>query len=358
MTTVTLDIIGRSYTVQIGAGALDYVRQWLEHQPRSPQVAVITDATVAQHHMDKLVNVLSREPAVLVVEPGERSKSLETAAMLFDRLADAKIARDDVIVAFGGGVVGDLGGFVAATWLRGVRCVQVPTTLLAAVDASVGGKTGLNHVQGKNLIGVFQQPAAVVIDPDLLSTLPARDYSAGLAESVKHAAIRDPALLAWQEDQHAEILARDATTLERLIARNCEIKAEIVARDEREAGLRAILNYGHTLGHAIEHVLGYELRHGECVALGIVAENELARARGELPRDVAERIGTLLETFALPVRLPRAVDADGILAACRMDKKTRSEAVNFILLRDVGDPCRVADVSDAEIVSALAAVAP
>jgi 3-dehydroquinate synthase len=295
---------------------------------------------------------------VLVVEPGERSKSLETAATLYDQLADAKIARDDVIVAFGGGVVGDLGGFVAATWLRGVRCVQVPTTLLAAVDASVGGKTGLNHTQGKNLIGVFQQPAAVVIDPDLLSTLPAREYSAGLAESVKHAAIRDPALLAWQEDQHAEILARDGIALERLIARNCEIKAEIVARDEREAGVRAILNYGHTLGHAIEHVLGYELRHGECVALGIVAENELARARGQLRRDVAERIRTLLETFALPVRLPRAVDPDGILAACRMDKKTRSEAVNFILLRDVGDPCRVADVSDAEIVAALAAVAP
>jgi 3-dehydroquinate synthase len=358
MRIVRVELGQRAYPIYIGPNAVAAFQDCNAQSGDGPQVVVIADRTVAQLHMARLRGYLPPDALLLTFPPGEASKSLREAAALYDSLAKARIERSALVVTFGGGVASDLGGFVAATWLRGVRFLAIPTTLLAAIDASVGGKTGVNLTAGKNLVGVFHQPEAVIVDTDFLQTLPERDITAGLAESIKHAAVRDAEFIAWHESQAEAILTRDADTISELIARNCEIKAGVVAWDEREAGLRAILNYGHTIGHAVEHLLGYELRHGECVALGILAENELACSRGLLPRAAADRIRKLLQRLALPLHLPRAVDAVQVVEACRLDKKVRGRAINFVLLRELGEPQRVADVSDAEIVAALDVIQP
>jgi 3-dehydroquinate synthase len=320
------------------------------------QVAIIADQAVADLHLQSLIACLPANPLVLTFPPGEASKSLDTVRRLYADLARARIERGAAIVTLGGGVAGDLGGFVAATWLRGVRYVQVPTTLLSAVDASVGGKTGVNLPLGKNLVGAFHQPDAVVIDTDFLQTLSERDFTSGLAESVKHAVVLDPDFLARHEDQADALRTRDENVVVELIARNCEIKAAIVALDEREAGLRVILNHGHTVGHAIEHLLEYRLRHGECVALGMVAENELACDRGLLDPMTARRIRELLSRLGLPTRLSCPIEADDVIQACRLDKKARGGAFNLVLIRQIGEPVQVTDVSEAEVARALRAI--
>ncbi len=358
MRTVQVELGPRGYPIHIGPGARRQLGTLVTQRPHARPAALIAGERVAELHLDTLLPELGPTPLVLRVPPGEASKSLQTASRLYDALADAHIERRDLIVTFGGGVVGDLGGFVAATWLRGIDFVQVPTTLEAAVDASVGGKTGVNHRAGKNLIGAFHQPRAVVIDIDFLGTLPQRDFVAGLGESVKHAVIRDPGFLEWHEAHAAAVLAREPDVLVELIARNCQIKADVVGRDEREQGLRAILNYGHTLGHAFEHLLGYELRHGECVALGMVAVNEIAGARHQLDRQVADRITALLARLGLPTRLPRPVDTRAVAATCRMDKKVAAGAVNFVLVPTPGQTVRVADVTDDEIAAAVETLQP
>jgi len=328
----------------------------LDRLGRSAKVAVIADRLVADLHAAALLEAIDRPHALLTFPPGESSKRLDQAAALYDELAARRFERTDVIVTLGGGVAGDLGGFVAATWLRGLNYIQVPTTLEAAIDASIGGKTAVNHAAGKNLVGVFHQPSGVIIDTDFLATLPQRDYQAGLAESVKHALIADASFLAWHEQQGSAILSRKARVIEELIARNCRIKAGIVARDEREAGLRMLLNFGHTVGHALEHLLEYELRHGECVALGIVAANALACARGWLAPTSVERVRNLLESLGLPVRLHRAVEAETLLSLCRMDKKVRGGRMRFVLLREVGRPEVANDVQPREVARALQAI--
>ena len=348
----------RSYPIHIGPGARAALRLLLQAAPEPRRLIVITDNHVADLHLPALLEALDPQPAVLRVSPGEQSKSLAVAGKLYDALADARIERNDFIITFGGGVVGDIGGFVAATWLRGIRFVQVPTTLEAAVDASVGGKTGVNHAAGKNLIGAFHQPSAVVIDTDFLDTLPQRDFLAGLGESVKHALIRDEDFLDWHEAHAEAIVSREPVILAELIARNCRIKADVVSRDEREQGLRVILNYGHTIGHAVEHLLGYELRHGECVALGMIAANELACSRGLLARQTAERVHSLLARLGLPTRLPETVEPRNVAATCRMDKKVRGGTVSFVLIRSPGDAVSVADVAEAEIIAAVSAIQP
>jgi 3-dehydroquinate synthase len=320
------------------------------------QVAVIADETVADLHLGKLRPLLPADPLILPFPAGEASKSLDLARQMYGRLARARLERTGTIVTFGGGVAADLGGFVASTWLRGVRLVHVPTTTLAAVDASVGGKTAVNLPAGKNLVGVFHQPLMVIVDTDFLETLPGRDFIAGLAESVKQALVRDRPFFEWHEAKASALCGRDGGVTCELIARGCAIKAEIVKQDEREAGLRAILNYGHTIGHALEHVLAYELRHGECVALGMQAENELAAARGILPRTEAERVRRLLAQLGLPARVPGSVDAAEVSALCQLDKKTAGGAVQFVLIREIGEPVRVADVTPSEIAVALHAI--
>lgn len=344
--------------IYIGRESLVRLPGCVSEQSKTEQIVVVADQAVADLHLRRLLSCLPSSPLVVTFPPGEESKSLETVRQVYDRLAKARVARDAVVVSFGGGVACDIGGFVAATWHRGVRSVLVPTTLLAAVDASVGGKTGVNLPAGKNLVGAFHQPAAVIIDTHFLQTLPDNEFTSGLAESAKHAVVRDPEFLMWHELHADAILRHDPGVVEALIARNCALKAEIVGLDEREAGLRAILNHGHTIGHALEHLLDYTWRHGECVALGMVAENALACARGMLPRPTAARIRTLLERLGLPLRLPRAVDAAAVAAVCRVDKKVRGGRVNFVLLRDIGRPERVADVSDEELRGALEAIQP
>jgi 3-dehydroquinate synthase len=348
----------RRYPIHVGSGVRARLGAEIARLSDVSRVAVIADQHVAELHLDRLLAALPGQPTVLTFPPGEPSKSLATFERLLGELADARIERSDLVVTFGGGVAGDLGGFVAACWLRGVRFMQVPTTIEAAVDASVGGKTAVNHAAGKNLIGAFHQPSAVLIDTDFLGTLAARDYTAGLAESIKHAAIRDPDFLTWHEQHAAAIVARDPQVLTPLIARNCTIKADVVARDEREAHLRAILNYGHTLGHAFELLLDYELRHGECVALGMLAENALAQRCGRLDAAVAQRLHASIAQLGLPTRLPRALPPADVLAACRLDKKNKAGRITFVILDGLGVPVRFASAEDADIVAALASVQP
>jgi 3-dehydroquinate synthase len=366
MQTVKVELGSRSYVIRIGSGIRSLLAGLLsEHMGdrQAGHIRVVADETVAKLHLEAIRDALGpdlggREPLIQTVPAGEASKSLEMAGRLYQWLADGRIDRSDLILVLGGGVVGDLGGFVAGTWHRGVPFVQIPTTLEAAVDASVGGKTGVNLPAGKNLVGVFHQPVTVLIDTDFLATLPQRDFVAGLAESVKHAAIRSEAFLAWQE-QHAEgILAREPAVLEELIGRNCRIKAEVVGQDEREAGLRAILNYGHTVGHAVEHLLGYELRHGECIALGMIVAGELSCRQAGLDRASAERIRNLIARLGLPTRPPRAVDPDDVLRACRQDKKNRAGGLRFVLLESIGRPLPSANVGEADIAGAISAIVP
>ncbi|MGE5230665.1 MAG: 3-dehydroquinate synthase [Deltaproteobacteria bacterium] len=274
--------------------------------------------------------------AELMVPAGEQSKSRAQWAALSDQLLDRGFGRDSAVVALGGGVIGDLAGFVAATYLRGIPCLQAPTTLLAMLDASVGGKTGVDTPHGKNLIGAFHPPAAVVADPLVLRTLPEREYRAGLAEAVKHGLIADAGYFAWLGESAAAIARRDEATLAVLVRRSVEIKAAVVGEDEREEGRRAILNAGHTVGHAVEHASGYALVHGEAVALGLVAECELAEAMGIGRRGLGAEVAALLHRLGLPVRLGDTLPRGRVLAAMAADKKNRAARVRFALPRDVG----------------------
>lgn len=347
-----------SYTVTVGDGLAGAIRTFVQEMNEVRRVAVITDSRVAELHLAALRAAVPLPLVEIVFAAGEGSKTLQTYAQVLDGLAEGRIERSDLIVTFGGGVAGDLGGFAAATWLRGVRYVQVPTTVEAAVDASVGGKTGVNHPSGKNLIGAFHQPSAVFIDVAYLRTLALRDYVAGLAESVKHAVVRDPSFLTWQDEHAVAIEERDAETVEELIARNVAIKAGVVEADEREARLRMILNHGHTIGHAIEHAAQYSLRHGECVALGMIVENEIAVRRGLLPAASAERIRGVLSRLGLPCRLPTALSGDAIVDATGRDKKRRGGHDTFVLLREIGEPVWASDVTREDVLAAVEVVAP
>lgn len=356
--SVRVELGERSYGIEIGPGARRRLREWLADHAEGRQLVIIADATVADLHLARLRSNLPDDSLVIPFEPGENSKSLATAERIFLELGQARVERRATLITFGGGVAGDLGGFIAATWLRGIPFVQVPTTLLAAVDASVGGKTGVNLSIGKNLVGAFHQPRGVFVDTDFFATLPDRDYRAGLAESVKHAVIQDAGFLAWHEQHADQVLNRHAPVLSVMLARDCGIKARVVSADEREGGLRAILNYGHTVGHAIEHLLGYELRHGECVALGMIVEGELAAARG-LRRHDADRVRRLLEQYGLPIRLPHALTPADIIDVCQLDKKVSGGAIRFALVTGLGQPLLgVEDVSEAELSTALEMIQP
>lgn len=366
--TVNVELGNRGYAIRIGAGARELLAQMAAGLPGSTsapeprQIVAVTDETVAKLHLQTVLEALRAgkgHPRVLVltITPGDASKTLETATSLYDALAEARIDRSALMLTIGGGVVGDLGGFVAATWHRGVPFIQVPTTLEAAVDASVGGKTALNLLAGKNLVGALHQPAGVVIDTDFLASLPQRDFVAGLAESVKHAAISSEPFVAWHERHADALLARDPAAVEELIATNCRIKAAVVAQDERESGLRAILNYGHTVGHAVEHLLGYELRHGECVAVGMRAAGELSCRHAGLDRATANRISSLVARLGLPTHLPQPLAATQIADICRLDKKNRSGAFHFVLLHAIGQPLWSAPIAESDLAAAIDAIA-
>jgi 3-dehydroquinate synthase len=272
----------------------------------------------------------------LAFPPGEASKTREQWTRLTDALLEQGYGRDSGIVALGGGVAGDLGGFVAATYMRGLSYIQVPTSLLAMLDASVGGKTGVDTAQGKNLIGAFHPPAAVLADPRVLATLPPRDFIGGMAEAVKHGLIADEHYFAWMEREAEALLAREESVLTLLVRRSVEIKAEVVSGDERETGRRAILNAGHTVAHALEQVTSYGLPHGEAVALGLTAECALAEALGVAPAGLGARVAGLLGRLGLPIRLAPAIDPDRVIRAMSSDKKNRAARVRFALPSRLG----------------------
>ena len=331
--TIQVDLGDRSYPIVIGSGLLGGGFDLAEYV-RGDDCLVVSNDTVAPLFLDKLTpNLAGRQVDSIALPDGEAHKTVATMERILDKLVDMRANRDTTIVALGGGVVGDIAGFAAACYMRGVNFIQVPTTLLAQVDSSVGGKTGVNHSQGKNLIGAFHQPQAVLIDTDTLATLPDRELSAGLAEVIKYGAICDADFFAWLEDNIAMLRARDAAALAHAIRRSCECKAEVVAEDERESGRRAILNFGHTFGHAIERCQGYgEWLHGEAVAAGMIMAAQLSN----LPAVDVERLRALVAAAGLPVE-PPAISQRDWMGAMGMDKKVQGKQLRFVLLRHIGE---------------------
>ena len=335
---VTVPLPERSYPIYIGAGVL--CSELLARHVDGSQVAIVTNTVVAPLWLDTLVAALSASNIkvdVFELPDGEQEKNLRNYEAILDFLIARKHNRSTTLIALGGGVVGDMAGFAAATYQRGVRFVQVPTTLLAQVDSSVGGKTAVNHEKGKNLIGAFYQPGAVFADTDLLTTLPAREWRAGLAEVIKYGIIRDSDFFAWLVDNTPALLAMAPAETVHAVARSCEVKAEVVALDEREAGIRAILNFGHTFGHAIEALTGYTTYlHGEAVAIGMVMAADLSWRGGLLTQDQAVQIKQAIAGFELPVTPPELKSA-AMLEAMGMDKKVVDGRLRLILARSVGD---------------------
>jgi len=366
MRTVPVELGSRSYQITIGRDLLGRVGDMTSAVARGASAYIVTDSNVGPLYADTVSGSLADAgyaTAVATFPAGEPNKTLATISDLFDLIfaSPTPPERGSVVVALGGGVAGDMAGFVAATLLRGVRFVQVPTSLLADVDSSVGGKTGVDHATGKNLIGAFHQPRGVFIDTDALATLPSIELASGMAECVKHGIIRDLSLIEWIEQHAGGLMGGDPDLLGELVARNVAIKAAVVAADEREAGERAHLNFGHTIGHAIEAVAGFEsggdeqdyLRHGHCVAMGMVAANRIAVGRDLLADTDAARIEALLKALNLPTRR-EGLAAPALLDIMRRDKKVRGGTIRFVLpARALGRVDIHADVTDAEILDAI-----
>ena len=337
MKTLYVELGDRRYPIYIGPGLLDRPDLLRAHVP-GRQVLVVSNTTVAPLYLDRVRAALAglRHEAV-VLPDGEQYKTLETLDEIFTALLSHRLDRDCTLVALGGGVIGDMAGFAAACYQRGVHFVQIPTTLLAQVDSSVGGKTAVNHPLGKNMIGAFYQPRCVLADTDTLKTLPDRELSAGLAEVIKYGLIRDLPFLEWLENHIEQLLARDAAALTEAIERSCRNKADIVAADERETGERALLNLGHTFGHAIETGMGYgEWLHGEAVAVGMNLAADLSARLGWLKGEQVERVRALLARARLPLNAPEGLTADDFLRLMAVDKKVKEGQLRFILLRALG----------------------
>ncbi len=354
MQTLTVDLGERSYPICIGAGLLHKAELWRRHIP-GRQVLVVTNRTIAPLYLEPVrVGLEGLEVAEAILPDGEQHKTLATLEQIFDVLLERRFDRRCTLVALGGGVVGDMAGFAAACYQRGVNYIQIPTTLLAQVDSSVGGKTAVNHPRGKNMIGAFHQPRCVLADTDTLSTLPDREFSAGLAEVIKYGLIRDADFLAWLEANLDALLARDPRALAHAIARSCRNKADIVIADEREGSVRALLNLGHTFGHAIETGLGYgEWLHGEAVAAGMVLAAELSARLGWLDEAAVERVRALLLRARLPVVPPAGLSSDEFLTLMAVDKKARDGRLRLILLKALGQAVIVDRVETAQIVATL-----
>ncbi|MEJ2184331.1 MAG: 3-dehydroquinate synthase [Gemmatimonadota bacterium] len=362
---VRLDLGGRAgYDVVVEPGLLSRLADIVQAEAPAAAYAIIADATVADLYGPTVRRQLQRQGlrADLFTFPaGEANKTRGTWSALTDDLLAHGVGRDACVVALGGGVTGDMAGFVAATYMRSVPVVQVPTSLLAMIDASIGGKTGLDVPAGKNLVGAFHQPRIVVVDPELLHTLPPGELRNGCAEAIKHGAVADAPYLAWLEANAQAILAGELAALHRLVAGSVGIKARFVARDERESGARKALNFGHTLGHALETTLGYAVPHGRAVAMGMVLEAELGELVGVTVPGTAERLTAVIRTFGLPTDPPSNTDPDAMLSATRLDKKARAQQPRYTLLAEPGSVARDAGgdwthaVDDAHVRSVLGA---
>jgi 3-dehydroquinate synthase len=333
-----IDLGERSYAIRIGSGLLAQADAWA-NLPASAQALVVSNTTVAPLYAEQVVKALSahhREVLRLDLPDGEAHKTWDSLQSIFDVLLGHGCDRKTVLYALGGGVVGDMVGFAAACYMRGVPFVQIPTTLLAQVDSSVGGKTAINHPLGKNMIGAFYQPQRVICDLDTLQTLPEREWSAGLAEVIKYGPIADMAFLDWIEQNLDALMQREASAVAHAVHRSCQIKAHVVGQDERESNLRAILNFGHTFGHAIEAGLGFgEWLHGEAVGCGMVMASELSHRLGLVNREFVDRLTHLIARAGLPVRGPRLGAAE-YLAHMRVDKKAQAGEIRFVLIDGPG----------------------
>ncbi len=357
MPTVHVNLGPRSYDIEIGSGNLAQATKFCDAETDDAHAVVITDSNVDRLYSDAVTDPLADlgcEVDILVVEAGEQSKSSDVAAELWEQMLDEGADRKSVVVALGGGVVGDLAGFVAATFTRGLRFVQIPTTLLAQVDSSVGGKVGINLPGGKNMVGAFWQPRGVLIDVDVLRSLPDREYRAGLAEVVKYGVIQDAEFFAYLEANVETINERNSGVLSYIVERCCRLKADVVEQDEREeTGLRSILNYGHTFCHAFEAATGYEkLLHGEGVAIGMMCAARLAQRMGRVEAAFVERQRKLLESLRLPLDVP-AVDHDETIELMYRDKKVERGSLRFVLPTRMGHVELVREVESADIKAAM-----
>lgn len=350
-----------AYEIAIAPGSLDQLGTWMTgNQERSlnlgRKVLLVSNPTIFKHYGERAIAALEQadfQVAHCLLPAGERYKTLASVQKIYDAALEQRLERSATMVALGGGVVGDMTGFAAATWLRGINVVQVPTTLLAMVDAAIGGKTGVNHPQGKNLIGAFHQPRLVLIDPQVLKTLPTREFRAAMAEVIKYGVIWDAEL--FQQLEQCQRLDRldylDEALLHSILTCSCQAKAHVVSKDEKEAGLRAILNYGHTIGHAVESLTGYRLvNHGEAVGLGMVAAGALAVKLNLWDQEACDRQLALIQKAGLPTQIPADLDNQAVLASLQTDKKVKSGRVRFILPTQIGT-VTVTDQVPADLIS-------
>lgn len=343
METINLQFIQEvnnpGYPIYIGASLLLSEQDLLRRHVAGNQVLIVTNTTVAPLYLDVIKEIFhDLQCDTLILPDGEQYKTLSTLEKIFDTLLEKCHNRTTTLIALGGGVVGDITGFAAASYQRGVAFLQVPTTLLAQVDSSVGGKTAVNHPKGKNMIGAFHQPKCVLIDTDTLKTLPARELSAGLAEVIKYGLIRDLEFFNWLENHIEKLLALDPVSITCAIKKSCQNKAEIVAEDEQEKGVRALLNLGHTFGHAIETSQGYgKILHGEAVAIGMHMAADLSMSMQWLSKADASRVGNILRKADLPVYPPESITPDEFLAAMAVDKKTLNKEIRLVLLKEIGE---------------------
>lgn len=337
-TIVEVDLGNRSYPIYIGSGLLDQP-ELLQRHVHGKRVLVVTNSTVAPLYLDKVVDALTRgnpnvSVDIVILPDGEKYKNMETLMKVFDKAIESRLDRRCTFVALGGGVIGDMCGFAAASFLRGVNFIQIPTTVMAQVDSSVGGKTGINHPLGKNLIGAFYQPQCVLIDTDTLNTLPDRELASGLAEVIKYGLIRDAVFFEWQEKNMAALMARDPSAMAYAIKRSCENKAEVVSLDEKESGLRATLNLGHTFGHAIETGFGYGVwLHGEAVAAGMVMAVDMSYRLGWIDDLLVKRVLNILQQAKLPTAPPDTITVEMFKSVMAVDKKVADGLLRLILLK-------------------------
>lgn len=349
------------YQLVIGTDLTCFIAEDLKKRSLAGRYAVISDSKVAPLWAEGLLKALNRQglaAKMFTFPAGEKSKNREVKEQLENEMLEAHFTRDSAVMALGGGVTGDLAGFVAATYMRGVPVVQIPTTTLSMADSSIGGKTGVDTPYGKNLIGAFHHPTVVYMDMKCLSTLDERNYTSGLAELIKHGFIRDVSLLDYVESHVSEIARRDTAVLEEMFQRNCHVKNEVVAEDDHEKGVRQILNYGHTMGHAVEMAAGFTLQHGECVSIGMAFAARLAAMKGLCSKEWADRQVDILEKLHLPTCVPAAPghekpDSAQLLSLMKMDKKTRGGQIRFVFTTEPGKVVYGVPVSEEEIVKAL-----
>ncbi|HIK15252.1 MAG TPA: 3-dehydroquinate synthase [Leptolyngbyaceae cyanobacterium M33_DOE_097] len=355
MPTISVELPKHPYSIVIEPGSLDALGQSMQQQNLKGKVLLVSNPSIFKHYGDRAIASLQAagfSVSQCLVPAGERYKTPATLQKIYDAALAERFERSSTFVALGGGVIGDMTGFAAATWLRGLNVVQVPTSLLAMVDAAIGGKTGVNHPQGKNLIGAFHQPRLVLIDPQVLKTLPAREFRAGMAEVIKYGVIWDAQLFEALEAAKRlnQFSAVSESLLEAILTHSCQAKAHVVSKDEKEAGLRAILNYGHTIGHAVESLTGYKVvNHGEAVGIGMVAAGQIAVGMGLWDQASCDRQLNLIQTAGLPTQLPSGLDIDAIVAALQTDKKVQDGKVRFILPTQIGVATIVDQVPTATI---------